>query len=130
MELFDLRSRSFPPIKCVVFYKSAPFQMDTGKMQSYTTKHYNIYFCIIYCTVIITIRVSYDKIHEILKIHKIRCAATGGNGGICPPPTLRSRGTSYVLVPLHFYHNIYFDWLVPPTYTPSFQRPYIRYHSI
>ena len=27
----------------------------------------------------------------------------GGTGGICPP-TLKSRGTSYVLVPSHFYH--------------------------
>ena len=32
-----------------------------------------------------------------------------------PPPTLKYKGTSYVLVP-HFYHNIYFDWLVPPIY--------------
>ena len=31
-------------------------------------------------------------------------------GGICPPPTLKSRVTSYVFVPPppHFYHNIYF----------------------
>ena len=33
--------------------------------------------------------------------------------GVSPPPTLKSRWTFNVLVP-HFYHNIYFDWLVPP----------------
>ena len=43
-----------------------------------------------------------------------RGAATGVTGEICPPPTLKSRWTSYVLVPPHFYHNIYIDWLVPP----------------
>ena len=26
-------------------------------------------------------------------------SGTGGMGGICPPPTLKSNGTSYVLVP-------------------------------
>ena len=40
--------------------------------------------------------------------------ATRG-GGLCPP-ILKSRGTSYVLAPPHFCHNIYFDWLVPPKY--------------
>ena len=52
-----------------------------------------------------------------------------GDGGICPPimsPHLKYRGTSYVLVPPHFYHKIYFDLLIPPT--KSFQRPY-WYHK-
>ena len=35
--------------------------------------------------------------------------------GVSPPPTLKYRWTFNVLVP-HFYHNIYFDWLVPPPY--------------
>ena len=35
-----------------------------------------------------------------------RGAATRGHGGICPPPTLKSRGTSNVLVP-------------PPTFTTA-----------
>ena len=39
----------------------------------------------------------------------------GGRGNMSPPP-LKYRGTSYVLVPPKFYHNIYFDWLVPPIY--------------
>ena len=33
-----------------------------------------------------------------------------GDGGICPPHFKIS------LPPPHFYYNIYFDWLVPPTY--------------
>ena len=57
------------------------------------------------------------------KIHHNRGAATGwGDVGICPPPTLKYRGTSYVLVP-------------PPTFTTK-SNPYIHtivaaplYHS-
>ena len=45
------------------------------------------------------------------------------HGGNMSPPILKSRGTSYVLVPPHFYHNIDVDWLPPPTYTPWLQRP-------
>ena len=30
----------------------------------------------------------------------IRGAATGGTGDMSPPPTLKSRGTSYLLIPL------------------------------
>ena len=42
-----------------------------------------------------------------------RGAATRVDGGICPP-TLKSRGTFYVIAPPpYFYHNIYVDWLVP-----------------
>ena len=38
-----------------------------------------------------------------------------GTGWTCPP-ILKSRGTSYVLVPPpYFYHKMYFDWLAPPT---------------
>ena len=51
----------------------------------------------------------------------IRGAATGGTGVICPPPpTLKSRGTSYVLAP-------------PPTFTTTFiligWSPYIQNRS-
>ena len=59
-----------------------------------------------------------------------RGAATGGTGGYVPPPTLKARVTSYKLVlPPHFLHNIYYDWLVPPIggvcmYTKSLQRLY------
>ena len=48
-----------------------------------------------------------------------RGAATWGTEGyVLPPPTLKSRMTYYVLVlpSPHYYHNSYFDWLVPPTY--------------
>ena len=38
--------------------------------------------------------------------------AAGGTVVVCLP-TLKSRGTSYVLVSPNFYHIIYFDWLVP-----------------
>ena len=47
---------------------------------------------------------------------RTRGAATRGGGGICPPPILKSRVISYILVPPYFYHQIYFDWLVSPTY--------------
>ena len=62
--------------------------------------------------------------HEITS-HYRRC--NRGNGGYVPP-TLKSRGTSYVLPP-PLYHNIYFDWLVPPTYkiVPA---PLIRTRSL
>ena len=33
-------------------------------------------------------------------------------GYVPPPPTLKSRGTSYVLVPPNFYYKIYFDMFV------------------
>ena len=50
----------------------------------------------------------------------------GGDEGGNVHPTLKYRGPPmYWSPPPHFYHNIYFDWLVPPTYTPSFQRPYM-----
>ena len=46
-----------------------------------------------------------------------------------PPPILKSRGTSYVLVPPHFYHNIYLYWLVPPIYK-IVPEPLIAVHCI
>ena len=54
---------------------------------------------------------------QVLLIGTRGAATRGWTGGdMPPPPTLKSRGTSYVLVPTPtFYHNIYFDWLVPPT---------------
>ena len=52
--------------------------------------------------------------HTHIHLHT-RGAATWRDGGDMSP-TLKSRGTSYVLVPYHLYQNIYFDWLVPPTY--------------
>ena len=41
----------------------------------------------------------------------------GGDGGLgdMSPPTLKSM-EPHVLVPPNFYHTIYFDWLVTPTY--------------
>ena len=44
-----------------------------------------------------------------------RGAATRGWEICTPPPTLKARGPPMYCSP-HFYHNIYFDWLVPPTY--------------
>ena len=50
-------------------------------------------------------------------IYARRGAAIGGTGGYAPPPTFKSRGTSYrthiCISPPYFYHNIYFDWLAP-----------------
>ena len=54
-----------------------------------------------------------------------------GTGGYVPGTlslTLKSRGTSYVLVPPQFYHTIYFYWLVPPTYK-MVPAPLIRGHN-
>ena len=45
-----------------------------------------------------------------------------GYTGDMPPPTLKSRGTSYVLVTSLLPYNL-FGLVGPPTYTPSFQRP-------
>ena len=56
-----------------------------------------------------------------------RGAATEGDRGDMSP-TLKSRGTSYVLDPPHFYHNIYFDWLVPPTYQNRSSAPLLIGH--
>ena len=56
----------------------------------------------------ITIYVLYTNLYRVGALQQ------GGWGDMSP--TLKSRGTSYVLVSPHFYHNIYFDWLVPPAF--------------
>ena len=53
----------------------------------------------------------YVRKHIPIHIPIPRGTATGVTGWICTP-TLKSRGTSYVLVPPTF-TTIYFDWLVP-----------------
>ena len=44
-----------------------------------------------------------------------RGAATEGVVGYVPPPHFKIY-RDLLWSPPHFYHNIYFDWLVPPTY--------------
>ena len=66
-----------------------------------------------------------EVLKRLLSCSLDRGAETGGRGNMSPP-TLKSRGTYYILFYLlcisyelyypHFYHNIYFDWLVPPPY--------------
>ena len=78
-----------------------------------------IYFKSKYTTDNRFVYVTYPIAHYLLKgdicnsCRYGRCNR-GGRGDMSPPPaTLKYRGTSYVLVPPpHFYHNIYFDWLV------------------
>ena len=54
-------------------------------------------------------------------------AAIGGGMGGYIPPLKNLGGPPMYWPPPHFYRNIYFDWSVPPTYTPSFQPPYYAY---
>ena len=81
---------------------------------------YNTSTIAIFCYTLFLVIKMNNRIHIFTRHY--RGAATGWTGDI--PPKLR--GTSYVLVPPNFYHKINCDWLVPHTYTPSFQRPYKR----
>ena len=78
------------------------------------------------CSTTIVVVGRYRQAHRVW-VGSLQQRWTGGGGfsswtrGYV---TLKSRGTSYVLPPPHFYHNIYFDLVVHPS--KSFQRPYLR----
>ena len=59
---------------------------------------------------------TYIRKHYCAQLGALQQGGTEGYGGDMSP-TLKSMGDLLCIVPpRHFYHNIYFDWLVPPTY--------------
>ena len=106
------------------------FTHATPHVTPYHYPPHHIWRYITYCTHSVACGVATCYSHgTVYRIYAVYHTPLGALKQGDMSPSLKYRGTSYVLVPPNFNYNIYIDWLVPPTYTLSFQNPYRCIHT-